>query len=391
MAEQHKTLHLSMGPQHPSTHGVLQVLLELDGEVIRKAIPVPGYLHRGIEKMAENKTYHQFIPLTDRLDYASCFTNNVGYCLAVEKLLDIQAPERADALRVICSEISRIGSHCLWIGTHAMDIGAVTVFFYAFQLRELSYEVLEQIAGQRMTVSYARIGGVMADIPDGWLDNVKVFLEKTRNTVKEIDTLLTKNRIWLKRTQGNGPITKEQAINWGMTGPMLRGSGVEYDLRKTFPYCGYENYDFDVPVGTVGDTYDRYLCRMEEFRQSCRIIEQAIEKLPSGPILVDNPKVAYPAKKDVLENMESLIHQFYLATKGLEPPVGEIYSGTESARGELGFTIFSKGKGSPDRLKIRVPSFANLSCLDKVAEGHMLADIVAIIGTVDICLADVDK
>ena len=385
------TLHLSMGPQHPSTHGVLQVLLELDGEIIRKAIPVPGYLHRGIEKLAEHKTYHQFIPLTDRLDYASCFTNNVGFALAVEKLMDIEAPPRAQALRVICSELSRIGSHCLWIGTHAMDIGAITVFMYSFRGREGTYELFEKLTGQRLTVSYARIGGVMADIPDGWIDDVRAFLKEMTTIVDEIDTLLTKNRIWLKRTKDIGVITPEQAINWGMTGPMLRGSGIEYDLRKNFPYCGYENYDFDVPVGSVGDVYDRYLCRMEEYRQSIRIIEQALEKLPDGPILVDNPKVAYPPKTEVLENMESLIHQFYLATKGLEPPAGEIYMGTESARGELGFTIFSKGGPSPHRLKIRLPSFVNLSALDVLAEGCFLADIVALIGTIDICLADVDK
>ena len=380
-----------MGPQHPSTHGVLQVLLELDGEIIQDAIPVAGYLHRGIEKLAENKTYHQIIPLTDRLDYASCFTNNVGYVLAVEKLLDIEAPPRAQALRVICSELARIGSHCLWIGTHAMDIGAVTVFMYAFQGREGTYELFEKISGQRMTVSYARIGGVMADTPDNWGADVREFCKTMTELVNDIDTLLTVNRIWLKRTKEIGIITKKEAINWGLTGPMLRGSGVEYDVRKNFPYCGYENYDFDIPVGTVGDVFDRYLIRMEEFRQSIRIIEQALDKLPDGPILIDNPKVAYPPKPKVLENMESLIHQFYLATKGLEPPVGEIYQGIESARGELGFTIFSKGEGKPYRLKIRVPSFVNLSCLDKIAKGVFLADMVALLGTVDICLADVDK
>ena len=390
MAEE-KTLHLSMGPQHPSTHGVLQVLLELDGEIIQDAIPVAGYLHRGIEKLAENKSYHQIIPLTDRLDYASCFTNNVGYVLAVEKLLDIEAPPRAQALRVICSELARIGSHCLWIGTHAMDIGAVTVFMYAFQGREGTYELFEKIAGQRMTVSYARIGGVMADMPKNWDADVREFCKSMTELVNDIDTLLTQNRIWLKRTKGIGVITKKDAINWGLTGPMLRGSGVEYDVRRNFPYCGYENYDFDVPVGTVGDVFDRYLVRMEEFRQSIRIIEQALDTIPDGPIIVDNPKVAYPQKEQVLANMESLIHQFYLATKGLEPPVGEIYQGIESARGELGFTIFSRGEGKPYRLKIRVPSFSNLSCLDKIAKGAYLADMVALLGTVDICLADVDK
>ena len=380
-----------MGPQHPSTHGVLQVLLELDGEIIQDAIPVAGYLHRGIEKLAENKSYHQIIPLTDRLDYASCFTNNVGYVLAVEKLLDIEAPPRAQALRVICSELARIGSHCLWIGTHAMDIGAVTVFMYSFQGREGTYELFEKIAGQRMTVSYARIGGVMADMPNNWDTDVREFCKNMTELVNDIDTLLTVNRIWLKRTKGIGVITKKDAINWGLTGPMLRGSGVEYDVRRNFPYCGYENYDFDVPVGTVGDVFDRYLVRMEEFRQSIRIIEQALDTIPDGPIIVDNPKVAYPEKEKVLANMESLIHQFYLATKGLEPPVGEIYQGTESARGELGFTIFSRGEGKPYRLKIRVPSFSNLSCLDKIAKGAYLADMVALLGTVDICLADVDK
>jgi NADH-quinone oxidoreductase subunit D len=386
-----RTLHLSMGPQHPSTHGVLQVLLELDGEIIRKAIPVAGYLHRGIEKIAEHRTYHQIIPLTDRLDYAACFQNNVGYCLAIEKLLGIEAPPRAQALRVIGSEISRMGSHCLWIGTHAMDIGAITVFMYAFREREGTYDLFEKVAGHRMMPSWGRIGGVSHDLPDGWIDDCRAFLKSMESTVNDIDTLLTKNRIWLKRVKDVGVITKEQAIDWGMTGPMLRGSGVEYDVRKAFPYCGYENYDFDVPVGETGDTYDRYLCRMEEYRQSIRIVEQALDTLPDGPILADEAKAVFPEKQDVLTNMEDLIHQFYLATKGLEAPVGEVYVGTESARGELGFTVVSHGGSKPHRLKIRVPSFSNLQCLDKVAPGCFLADIAAIIGTIDICLADVDK
>lgn len=389
--QEEKTLHLSMGPQHPSTHGVLQVLLELDGEIIRKAIPVCGFLHRGIEKIAESKTYHQIMPLTDRLDYASCFTNNVGYALAVEKLLGIEAPPRAQALRVIGSELSRMGSHCLWIGTHAMDIGAITVFMYAFREREGTYELFEKLTGQRMTVSYCRVGGVAADIPDGWVDDCRAFLKKMKSTVDDIDTLLTKNRIWLKRVKDVGVITREQAINWGLTGPMLRGSGVEYDVRKNFPYSGYENYDFDIPVGTLGDTYDRYLVRMEEYRQSIRIVEQALDTLPDGPIMAEAPKVVFPPKANVLANMESLIHQFYLATKGFETPVGEVYMGTESARGELGFTIFSNGGSKPYRLKIRVPSFSNLQIVPFAAKDVFLADIVAIIGTVDICLADVDK
>ena len=392
MAEQ-KTLHLSMGPQHPSTHGVLQVLLELDGEIVRNVVPVCGYLHRGIEKICESKTYHQIIPLTDRLDYASCFTNNLGYCLAVEKLAGIAVPERADILRVICAELARIGSHCLWIGTHAMDIGAVTVFLYAFREREGTYDLFEKLIGQRMTVSYGRVGGVAKDIPGGWISECRAFLERFKATWKDIDTLLTKNRIWLKRVKDVGTLSKEDAIAWGITGPMLRGSGVEYDVRKTFPYSGYQDYDFDVPVGTVGDTYDRYLVRMEEFLQSVRIIEQGLDKLEKvkGPVLADAPKIVFPEKETVLQDMESLIHQFYLSTKGFEVPAGEIYCGTESSRGELGFTIISKGGSKPFRVKINVPSFNNLQVLPAISQDVFLADLAALLGTVDICLADVDK
>ncbi len=386
---------LNMGPQHPSTHGVLRLVLELESEIVRKATPIIGYLHRGIEKLAEHRSYHQIIPLTDRLDYAGCFANNLGYVLAVEKLLGIEdeIPPRAAYLRVIMNELTRISSHLLWLGTHAMDIGAVSVFLYCFREREDTYDLFEEISGQRMTVSFARIGGVALPPPDGWTDKVWKFCDYFKDRIPEYEALLTNNPIWKMRTVGVGVLSAEEAINLGVTGPVLRGSGVEYDVRKAYPYCRYDEFDFIVPTGKNGDTYDRYLVRLEEMRQSIRIIEQALEKYEkegSGPVLASLPKIVSDREK-ITESMESLIYHFMLMLEGFRPPEGELYFAVEAPKGELGFTIISDGGPKPYRLKIRVPSFGNLQALPKLVEGRFLADVVALIGTIDICLADVDK
>ena len=386
-----RTMTLNMGPQHPSTHGVLRVILELDGEQVVEATPVIGYLHRGIEKLGEARNYHKFIPLTDRLDYAGCYVNNYGYALAVEKLLGIGVPPRAKYLRIILAELTRISSHLLWLGTHAMDIGAGTVFLYSFREKEHTYDLFEKASGQRMTVSYARIGGLAKDVPDGWLDDVRAWASQMPKYLDEYETLLTHNRIWLRRTVDVGTITREQALNWGLVGPMLRGSNVQFDLRRAEPYGGYDEFDFEIPYGTNGDTYDRYLVRMEEMRQSLRIIDQVLDRVEPGPVLADEPKVVPPPHVDVTQKMESLIHHFKLVTEGFRPPVGEMYMGTEASKGELGFTLVSDGSPKPYRIKIRVPSFGNLQVLPLMSKGHYIADMAALIGSVDICLADVDK
>lgn len=390
-AAESRTLTLNMGPQHPSTHGVLRVVLELEGETIKRATPVCGYLHRGIEKLAESRNYHKFIPLTDRLDYAGCFVNNYGYALAVEKLLGIDVPDRAKYLRIILAEMTRISSHLLWLGTHAMDIGAATVFLYSFREKENTYTLFEKASGQRMTTSYVRIGGVREDIPAGWAEDCRTWAAQMPKCIDEYETLLTHNRIWLRRTVDVGVVPKEMALDYGLSGPMLRGSGVQYDLRRAEPYGGYEEFDFEIPFGTNCDTYDRYLVRINEMRQSLRIINQALDKLEPGDVLGNYPKIVPPPRVDVTSKMESLIHHFKLITEGFRPPVGEIYMGTEASKGELGFTLVSDGSPKPYRIKIRVPSFCNLQIMPKIAPGLMLADIVALIGTIDICLADVDK
>lgn len=386
-----ETVTLNMGPSHPSTHGVLRIVLELDGEVILKAVPDIGYLHRGDEKIAENMQYNQFVPYTDRLDYLAPMANNVAYALAVEKLMDWKLPPRGQAIRVVCCELARISSHLLGLGSYAMDIGAMTVFLYTFTHRETIYNLCEQLTGARFTTTYTRIGGMTRDMPENFEAGVKALIDDLLPCLDEVDKLLTRNPIWLDRTKDVGVIKKEAAIAHGLTGPNLRGSGVEHDLRKAHPYLGYEQYDFEVPVGSVGDCYDRYLVRMEEMRQSARILRQVFDKMPSGPICVENPKGLLPVKTDVLTKMEELIHQFILVTQGIDAPEGEIYFGAENPKGELGFYINSKGGGVPYRLKIRAPSFANLSIMSALLPGHYVSDVPAILGSIDFVMGECDR
>jgi NADH-quinone oxidoreductase subunit D len=384
-------LVLNMGPSHPSTHGVLRIVLELDGEIITKADPDLGYLHRGDEKIAENMTWTQFIPYTDRLDYLAPLANNVAYACAVEKLMGYELPPRAKAIRVICSELARISAHLLGVGCYAMDCGAMTVFLYTFTEREKIYNLIESLTGARFTTSYTRIGGLARDLPEGWISNLEIFLKQLPERIGEVDKLLTRSPIFTGRTRDIGIITREEALNFGLTGPNLRGSGVKYDLRKNKPYLDYEQYDFEVPVGSVGDCYDRYLVRMEELKQSIRIMEQAIRLLPDGPIFVTDPKNILPKKSDVLTSMEELIQQFMIVTQGIDAPKGEVYFGAENPKGELGFYINSRGGGVPHRLKIRAPSFVNLSILPHLLPGHSVSDTVAILGSLDFVMGECDR
>lgn len=384
-------LVINMGPSHPATHGVLRLVLELDGEIITKATPDIGYLHRGDEKIAENMHYNQFIPYTDRLDYLSPIANNIAYALAVEKLMGWTLPERGQAVRVLCCELARISSHLLGVGCFAMDCGAMTVFLYTFTEREKIYNLVEMLSGARFTTSYTRIGGMIRDTPPGFLEAVAKFCDEIIPVVNEIDGLLSKNRIFVDRTRDVGTITKEQALDFGLSGPNLRASGVDHDLRKRSPYLGYEKYDFDVPIGSVGDSYDRYVVRMEEMRQSVKIIRQVLANMPSGPIAVNDPKNVAPAKTTVLTKMEELIHHFILHTEGVHAPEGEVYFGHENPKGELGFYINSKGGGTPHRLKIRAPSFVNLSILPTILPGHMMSDVVAILGSLDFVMGECDR
>jgi len=384
---------LNMGPSHPSTHGVLRIVLELDGEVITKAVPDVGYLHRGDEKIAENMTYTQFIPYTDRLDYLAPLANNVAYALAVEKLLGIdkQLPARCQFIRVICCELARISSHLLGLGAFAMDIGAMTVFLHTFTEREKIYNLFESLTGARFTTTYTRIGGLSRDLPPGWVGQCGKFLDEVVVNFDETEKLLTRNRIFVDRTQGVGVLSKEKAIDYGISGPNLRGSGVDFDLRKAHPYLIYHQLQFDVPVGSKGDCYDRYLVRMEEMRQSVRILRQCLDKLPGGPINVDDGKIVMPAKQKVLTRMEELIHHFIMVTQGVNAPPGEVYFSAENPKGELGFYICSRGGGTPYRLKIRAPSFVNLSVLPDLLPGHMISDIVAILGSIDFVMGECDR
>jgi NADH-quinone oxidoreductase subunit D len=384
-------LTINMGPSHPATHGVLRIVLELDGEIITKATPDIGYLHRGDEKIAENMQYNQFVPYTDRLDYLAPLSNNVAYALAVEKLLGWELPPRGKAIRVICCEMARISSHLLGLGAFAMDVGATTVFLYTFTEREKLYNLIELLTGARFTTSYTRIGGQTRDLPDGFLAALTKFLDEFGPQLNELDRLLTRNPIWVDRTKDLGVISKEDAINYGITGPNIRGSGIDYDVRKAKPYLDYEKYDFDVPIGTVGDAYDRYLIRIEEMRQSAKILYQAIKNLPSGPIHVSDPKNYPPYKPDVLMKMEELIHHFIIHTEGVDAPAGDVYFGAENPKGELGFYIHSKGGGVPYRLKIRAPSFVNLSILPKILIGHMMSDVVAVLGSLDFVMGECDR
>jgi len=384
---------LNMGPSHPATHGVLRLSLELDGEIISKADPEIGYLHRGDEKIAENMTYNQFIPYTDRLDYLAPLANNVAYALAVEKLLgvDDKLPERCKFIRVICCELARVSAHLLGLGAFAMDVGALTVFLHTFNEREKIYNLIEALTGARFTTTYTRIGGLSRDLPEGWTEELSKFTKEVSEAIEEADKLLTRNKIFIDRTKGVGVITREEAIDFGLTGPNLRGSNIEYDLRKAHPYLVYDQLDFDIPYGEVGDCYDRYLIRMEEMRQSVRILDQCIAKLPNGPVNLDDGKIVMPHKQKVLSSMEELIHQFMLVTQGQNAPAGEVYFGAENPKGELGFYIFSKGGGVPHRMKIRAPSFVNLSILSHKLPGHMMSDIVAILGSLDFVMGECDR
>jgi NADH-quinone oxidoreductase subunit D len=391
---------LNMGPSHPATHGVLRIVLELDGEIITRADPDVGYLHRGDEKIAENMTYTQFIPYTDRLDYLAPLANNVAYALAVEKLLGIEKdlPPRCQYIRVMCAELARISAHLLGLGAFAMDMGAVTVFLLTFTEREKIYNLAEAVSGARFTTSYTRIGGLMRDIPPTWLDQCRKFCNEFIPALNEVEVLLTRNRIWVDRVRGLAVISKSDAIDYGLSGPNLRGSGVEWDLRKKQPYLCYPDLDFDIPVGAVGDCYDRYLVRMEEMRQSVRILQQCIGKIPGGaenparePVDVANGKVVLPPKQKVLTKMEELIHQFMLVTEGMNCPPGEIYFGHENPKGELGFYIHSKGGGTPYRMKIRSPSFVNLSIIPKIFSGVLISDTVAILGSLDFVMGECDR
>ncbi len=382
---------LNMGPSHPATHGVLRLVLELDGETVTKVTPDMGYLHRGDEKIAENMQYNQFIPYTDRLDYLAPLANNVAYALAVEKLMGWELPPRGQAIRVICCEIARISAHLLGLGAFAMDTGALSVFMYTFTEREKIYNLIEQLTGARFTTSYTRVGGQTRDMPEHFPGQLRQFLKDFVPALDETDRLLTRNRIFVDRTRDVGHISKEDAIAYGLSGPNLRGSGVDHDVRKKAPYLGYENYDFDVAVGSVGDCYDRYLVRLEEMRQSVRIIHQVLDRMPDGPINVVDGKNILPPKQAVLMKMEELIHHFMVVTQGIDAPPGEVYFGAENPKGELGFYINSKGGGVPHRLKIRAPSFVNLSILPKLIPGHMMSDVVAILGSLDFVMGECDR
>ncbi|MFH2011462.1 MAG: NADH dehydrogenase (quinone) subunit D [Pseudomonadota bacterium] len=386
-----ETLTINMGPQHPSTHGVLRLVLELDGEVVVKATPHIGYLHRGVEKLAENKTYHQCITLVDRLDYLAGMSNNLAYVLAVEKLLDIEVPERAKYIRVIMAELQRIASHLIWLGTHGHDIGAMTPLFYTLRDRDEILFLFEMVCGARLTPSYLRIGGLSHDLPEGFEAKTMEFIRTFPSKVDEYETLLTKNRIWIQRTKGVGILSREDAINLGASGPVIRGSDVNWDIRKSSPYTGYENFDFIVPTGKNGDCYDRYLVRMVEMRQSARIVEQALHSLPKGDINVHDPKVVLPPKEGVYNDITSLIHHFKIVSEGFNPPKGEVYFSIEAPKGELGFYIVSDGTNKPYRLRIRPPSFVNLEALPTMVEGRLIADVIAVIGSIDIVLGEVDR
>ncbi len=386
-----ETMILNMGPQHPSTHGVLRVVLELDGETVVKATPDIGYLHTGIEKTMESKTYNQVIPLTDRMDYVASLSNNLAYLLAVEKLLDIQVPPKAQFIRVILTELTRIASHLVWVGSHAHDIGAMSVLLYAFREREALLDIFELVSGQRMMTSYFRVGGLAKDIPEGFDSRVREVLKTFPDKINDYENLLTKNRIWLNRTVGVGAISAKDAIDSGVSGPILRACGVEWDIRKSNPYSGYDEFAFDIPTRKNGDVYDRYLVRVEEMRQSLRIVRQALDGIPEGDFVERVPGVVLPPKEEVLSNIEALIFQFKLVVEGFCPPKGEVYHSIESPKGELGYYIVSDGTNKPYRVKVRPPCFVNLSALTKMIEGRLIADVVAVIGSIDIVLGEIDR
>jgi NADH-quinone oxidoreductase subunit D len=382
---------INIGPQHPATHGVLRLVLELDGETVVRCIPHIGYLHCGFEKIGEYRQYNQIIPWTDREDYLNSIGNNVAFALAAERLFGIDCTPRCIVLRVIASELSRIISHLVWLGTTCIDIGAFTPFLWAFQERENVYRLLENWVGARLTTSATRVGGLAADVPSGWVDQLRGFVQTFPHTIDEIDRMLTRNAIWVGRTVGLGAMSAADAENYGLSGPMLRASGVAYDVRKDFPYLDYETYDFEIPVGTRGDVYDRYLVRMEELRQSTRIVKQAMDRLPEGPVNVDDPRVILPPKSKATSEMESMIHHFKQVMEGPRPPIGEAYVAVESPKGEKGYYMVSDGTAKPVRWRIRPPSFVNLSAIPKLVEGHLLSDVIAINASIDIVMGEIDR
>src|SRR5215475_12068172 len=387
-----KTMVLNMGPQHPSTHGVLRVLLELDGENVVSAVPDLGYLHTGIEKSCEDKTYSQAITLTDRMDYLNPLGNNLVYCLAVEKLLALEVPKRAQYIRVMMVELQRISSHLVWLGTHALDMGAMSVMLYCFREREEILKIFERFAGQRMMTSYIRIGGVALDPPAGWREMVSRFLKMMPSRIDEYETLLTENRIWMARTKGVGVLSAKDAVAYSMTGPVLRAAGLAYDNRKDFPYSSYEEFNFDVPTRTDADCFARYMVRVAEMRESLKIVTQAMDKIAdSGPIKTEAPGIIPPQREKMKTEMEALIYHFKIFTEGFSPAPGEAYVTVESPRGELGCFVASDGSPKPLRCHFRSPSFINLQALPKLIEGQIIADVVACIGTIDIVLGDVDR
>ncbi|RJP54962.1 MAG: NADH-quinone oxidoreductase subunit D [Anaerolineaceae bacterium] len=386
-----ETMMLNMGPQHPATHGVLRLLLELDGEIVVNVIPDIGFLHTGIEKNMEAKTYQKAEVMTDRLDYLSTVTNNLAYCLAVEKLVDLDVPVRAQALRVILTELQRIASHLVWIGTHALDLAAMSMFMYTFREREVILDILELVSGQRMMTTYIRPGGVWRDVPVEFEAAVRDFLKMFPKRLDEYEGLLTRNPFIMDRLYGVGKLTKEKALSFGVTGPILRACGVDWDLRKKRPYMGYEQYDFDVPVRTEGDNYARYLVRMQEMRESLKIVEQALNKLPLGPVRSDNRKFVPPPRSEIGVSMEALIHHFKLWTEGFDAPKASIYSAVEGPRGELGVYLEGDGGPKPYRIHMRTPSFENVGVIAEIAKGHLVADLIAIIGSIDFVLGDIDR
>jgi NADH-quinone oxidoreductase subunit D len=386
-----KTMVLNMGPQHPSTHGVLRLLLEIDGETIVRIMPDIGYLHTGIEKTCEAKFYQQVVPLTDRIDYLCPMTNNLAYCLAVEKLLGLEIPPKAQWIRVMLNELTRINSHLVWLGTHAMDIGAMTVFLYCFREREDVLRLFEAVSGQRMMTSYFRIGGLALEPPLGFFERVKSFNDRFPANIDEYESLLTSNPIWTGRTKGIAQLSAEDAIALCATGPTLRASGVDVDLRRDKPYSGYEKFQFNVPVSNDGDVFARYVVRVQELRESQKIVKQALEGIPEGPVKADAPHVVLPDREKMKTQMEALIYHFKIVTEGFTVPEGEVYMPIESPRGEMGYYVVSDGTPKPYRVHMRSPSFANLQTLRKMCEGRLIADVVAAIGSIDIVLGDCDR
>jgi NADH-quinone oxidoreductase subunit D len=388
-SDQHMVLN--MGPQHPSTHGVLRLVLEIDGEIIVRLYPEIGYLHTGIEKTCEAKFYHQVVPLTDRVDYLSPMANNLCYCLAVERLLELEVPEKAQWMRVLLAELTRLNSHLVWLGTHAMDIGALTVFLYTFREREDILRLFEAVAGQRMMTSYIRIGGLAMEPPLDFFDRVQAFINTFPEKIDEYSNLLTGNPIFANRLKGVGYLSAADAIALGVTGPPMRASGVDFDLRRDMPYSGYEKFQFKVPVSTAGDCWARYLVRLDEMRESVKMIQQALDGMPEGPVKADAPKIVLPDREKMKTQMEALIHHFKIVTEGFVVPAGEVYQGIESPRGQMGYYVVSDGTAKPYRVHMRNPSFATLQALETMCQGRMLADAVAVIGSIDIVLGEIDR